>query len=68
MGSIDRIKIRELLSIPDYYDIKHVISLGVPDEKSFMESYYDSFKYWKDENGNMHVPKKSLKDTIYKET
>ena len=67
MGSIDRNGIRELLSLPDFYDIKHVISLGVPDEESFMESYKDSFKYWKDENGNMHVPKKSLKDTIYKE-
>ena len=67
MGSIDREKIRELFSIPDYYDIKHVISLGIPDEQSFMESYKNSFKYWKDENGDMHVPKKSLKKTIYKE-
>ena len=67
MGSIDRNKIRELLSIPDFYDIKQVISLGVPDEKSYMESYKDSLKYWKDENGDMHVPKKSLEDIIYKE-
>jgi len=67
MGSINREKIRELLSIPGHYDIKHVISLGVPDEQSFMESYKNSFKYWKDENGDMHVPKKALKDIILKE-
>ena len=59
--------IRELLSIPEHYDIKHVISLGIPDEQSFMESYKDSFKYWKDENGDMHVPKKALKEIILKE-
>jgi len=67
MGSINREKIRELLSIPEYFDIKHVISLGIPDEQSFLESYQDSFKYWKDDNGNMHVPKKSLNDIIFKE-
>jgi hypothetical protein len=32
-----------------------------------MESYKDSFKYWKDENRDMHVPKKALKDIILKE-
>ena len=68
MGSIDRNKIRELFSIPDYYEIKHVISLGSPDEQSSIEPYEGSFKYWKDENGNMHVPKKALKDIIYKES
>ena len=67
MGSIDREIIRELLSIPKHYDIKHVISLGIPDEQSFLESYKDSFKYWKDEKGNMHVPKKALEDIIFKE-
>ena len=67
MGSIDREKIRELLSIPNHYDIKHAISLGIPDEHSFVESYKDSFKYWKDENGDMHVPKKALEDIIFKE-
>ena len=67
MGSIGREKIRELLSIPKHYDIKHAISLGVPDEQSLVESYTDSFKYWKDENGDMHVPKKALEDIIFKE-
>jgi nitroreductase len=66
MGAIDRKKIRELFKIPDNYDIRYVISLGYPDEQSEVESYKDSFKYWKDNENLMHVPKKSLDDIILK--
>lgn len=66
MGSINRDKIRKLLEIPDYYDIKHIISLGYPDEESVMETYEDSFDYWKDNDGRMHVPKRALDDIIWK--
>jgi nitroreductase len=64
MGSIDKIRIRELFKIPKHYKITHVISLGVPDEKSKVEPYEDTFKYWKDEKGIMHVPKRSSDEVI----
>lgn len=66
MGSINAKKIRELFEIPEFYEITHVISLGFPDEESIMEPYKDSFTYWKDESGDMHVPKRSLDDIIFK--
>ncbi|MFX1374341.1 MAG: nitroreductase family protein [Promethearchaeota archaeon] len=66
MGSIDRRKIRKLLEIPDFYEIKHVISLGYPDEESVVEPYLDSFDYWKDKDGRMHVPKRSLENVLFK--
>jgi len=66
MGAINRGKIKKLLEIPNYYDIKQVISLGYPDEESSIEPYKDSFKYWKDEDGRMHVPKRALEDIILK--
>ncbi|MFX1503959.1 MAG: nitroreductase family protein [Promethearchaeota archaeon] len=66
MGSINAEKIRKLLEIPNYYNIKHVISLGYPDEESVIESYTGSFNYWKDSDGKMHVPKRSLNDIIFK--
>ncbi|MHA1147248.1 MAG: nitroreductase family protein [Promethearchaeota archaeon] len=66
MGSINRPKLKELLEIPDKYDLKHLISLGYPDEESIMEPYEGSFKYWKDDTGKMHVPKRSLDDVILK--
>ncbi|MFX1313968.1 MAG: nitroreductase family protein, partial [Promethearchaeota archaeon] len=59
MANINARKIRELFQIPEYYDIKQVISLGYPDEDSVMEIFEDSFKYWKDDEGRMHVPKRS---------
>ena len=66
MGSIDRDKIREIFEVPKHYKIMHVISLGYPDEESVMEKHEDSFKYWKDEKGVMHVPKRKLEDVLYK--
>jgi nitroreductase len=66
MGSIKRGEIRKLFEIPNYYEIKHVISFGYPDEESVMELYKDSFNYWKDNKGQMHVPKRSLDNIIFK--
>ncbi len=66
MGAIDRKKIQKHFEIPSHYEVSHVISLGYPAEKSTMEPHEDSFKYWKDEEGNMHVPKRSLEDVILK--
>ena len=66
MGSINREKIRKLLEIPDYYTIKHVISLGYPDEDSVIEPYTGTFNYWKDNTGQTHVPKRALDDIIFR--
>lgn len=66
MGAINFRKIKALFEIPDKYIIKQVISLGYPDEESVMETYKDSFTYWKDESGKMHVPKRSLDDVIFR--
>ncbi|MHA1986630.1 MAG: nitroreductase family protein [Promethearchaeota archaeon] len=66
MGNVRFQKLKALLEIPDFYVIKQVISLGIPDEESTMEPMSDSFKYWKDEDGNMHVPKRTLDDVIFK--
>ncbi|MHA1239827.1 MAG: nitroreductase family protein [Promethearchaeota archaeon] len=66
MANIKARKIKSLLEVADQYQVKHVISLGYPDEESFMEPYEDSFKYWKNPDGSMHVPKRDLDDIIYK--
>ncbi len=66
MANINYQKIREIFEIPEHYDIKQVISLGYPDEKSVMEPYKDTYKYWKDGDGGMHVPKRSLDDILFR--
>ena len=65
MGSINGNKIRTLLEIPENYEIKHVISLGYPDETSKIELFEGSFKYWKEGN-EMHIPKRKLNDILFK--
>lgn len=66
MANINAKKIRSLFEIPEHYNVKQVISLGYPDEESVMEPYTDSFKYWKDDDGQMHIPKRALEDLIFK--
>jgi nitroreductase len=66
MAAIDYKRIRELFEIPEDYDLKQVISLGYSDEESVIEPYKDKYAYWKDSDGKMHVPKRSLDDIIFK--
>lgn len=64
MGAIDRDRIREILAIPDRYLINTVIALGYIGEKPVVEEENSSIRYYKDEAGVLHVPKRKLKDTI----
>ena len=65
-GAIDRPAIHALLELPDNLNVKYIVSIGYPDEESQMEEFSGDFKYWKSEDGKMHVPKKSLDDVILK--
>ncbi len=66
IGSIDREKLREVLNIDDKYKILLVLALGNPKETVVVEPLADdgSVKYWRDEKGAHHVPKRSLNDII----
>jgi len=61
LGSINRDKIRQILNIPDKYDIDSVVALGYPDEQPIMEDCKgDSIEYYLDDKGTLHVPKRPL--------
>ncbi|MCD4797078.1 MAG: nitroreductase family protein [Candidatus Cloacimonetes bacterium] len=65
-GSVDKTKLREIFSIPKEYNIRLVIALGKPREIVKIEDIKDNdVKYWRDEKGVHHVPKRSLKDLIF---
>jgi nitroreductase len=66
MGAIDKVKIHKLLDISDKYMINTVIALGYSSESPIMEDESGSVKYYKDENGVLHVPKRKLQDIILK--
>jgi len=64
LGAIDRNKIREILDVSEQFEIESVIALGYPNEEPVMEAMKDSIKYWKDESGRLHVPKRSLEEIL----
>ena len=63
-GAIDRPAIHELLELPDFMEVKYVVSIGYPDEESQMEEFKGDFNYWKTDDGRMHVPKKPIDEVI----
>lgn len=65
IGSVQREKLRDALDIPDNYKIIQVLALGVPVEEVVIDEVKgEDIKYWRDENGLHHVPKRSLEELI----
>ena len=64
MGAIDREGIRKLLNIPERYKVNTIVALGYPSENPVMEDENGSVKYYKDDSGVLHVPKRKLEDII----
>jgi len=66
IASIKKDALRKSLSIPEHYEILLVLALGVPKEKIEIEAVGPDggIKYWRDEDGTHHVPKRSLDEII----
>ena len=69
LGAVEREQLRQLLKIPEKYEIPLVIALGKPKEKIILETMKptDSFDYWRDKDEGHHVPKRKLNDIIVAE-
>ena len=63
-GAIDRKGIRKELQIEERFDILYVIALGEPVEEVQIETADSDIKYWRDESGIHHVPKRPLSELI----
>jgi nitroreductase len=69
IGAIDREKLKQVLNVADQHKILLVLAIGKPKETVLIEPVLDpdkSIKYWRDEKGMHHVPKRSLQDIIIK--
>jgi nitroreductase len=66
LGSIDKADIRSILKIPSFCEIKYVVALGYPDERPKAERLKTSVRYWKDQSGRLHVPKRSLEEVLHR--
>ena len=63
--SIERDSLRAILKVPENYHIDSVIALGYPAEQPQVEDLVDSVKYWMDDSGRLHVPKRKLEDITH---
>lgn len=68
IGSIDREGLRAALDIPSRYEILLVVALGKPKETVKLETVGPDgdIRYWRDEDGVHHVPKRPLEELILK--
>jgi len=66
MLSFKQTELKQVLNIPDNYEIALVLALGYPDESPVLEVATDSVKYWIDSKGVRHVPKRELRDIIHR--
>jgi nitroreductase len=65
--SIKREELRPEIELPDKYEILLILALGYPVENIILDEINgNDVKYWRDDNKNHHVPKRSLKDLIIK--
>jgi nitroreductase len=65
IGSINRDKLRETMSIPEQYEILLVLALGVPKETVKVEAPKDGdIRYYRDSDAVHHVPKRTLNEII----
>ena len=65
MASIDRKKLSEVLNVPEGLTIELVVALGYPAENPVVDVVKDGdTKYWLDEKGVLHVPKRNFKDVV----
>lgn len=65
IGSVQREGLREAIAIPARYEILLVIALGKPKETVIIDAAKNgNIKYWRDDQGRHHVPKRGLDDII----
>lgn len=66
IASVQRGALREALGIPERYEPTLVLALGKPIERVVLETVGSDgdIKYWRDEDGVHHVPKRRLDEII----
>lgn len=66
IGSINKKGLAEALHIPGRYEILLVVAIGKPKEQVRLEAVGPDgdIRYWRDDKGIHHVPKRSLEEII----
>ena len=66
LASVNRNKLTRIFSLPVQFEVIQVLALGKPSETVVLEEMKDgNYKYWRDEQGVHHVPKRPLQELIF---
>jgi len=67
IASVKREQLANILQIEPRYSIIQVIALGVPVEKVVVDDMENNnYKYWREEDGTHHVPKRTVNELVIK--
>jgi len=68
IASIDKNKLKKLLNLAMEYEVILVVAIGKPREEIVLEEVGEdgAIKYWRDDAGVHHVPKRALEDVLFK--
>ncbi|MDD6763620.1 MAG: nitroreductase family protein [Clostridiales bacterium] len=64
LGAIDREGIKSALELDERYDITYLVGIGYAAQEGSVYDIEESIKYHFDENGNVHVPKRTLAEVL----
>jgi nitroreductase len=66
IASMERDALRDILEIPDRYELLYLLALGVPREEVVLEETASegAIEYYRDAEGRHHVPKRPLEELI----
>ncbi len=62
LGSIDRKRIAEIINMPEDWVLNYAVALGYPAQESVGEDCCGDVKYYMDDEGIVHVPKRTVEE------
>lgn len=65
IAAVNRPKVAKILNLPENLEILAVLALGKPKENIIIDPIKNNdIKYWRDQDQNHHVPKRSLESLV----
>ncbi len=64
LGAINRAEIKKTLGLAEQYDVTYLLGIGYPAQTGETFDYTDDLKYYFDEEGNVHVPKRTMDEVL----
>ena len=66
IADFPKTKLQDILALPMHLKPLYVIALGKPEEEVIIDDLANNdVKYWRDNEGKLHIPKRSKEDLIF---